>query len=49
MLGVVIGGSATMIGSLGFRNWLSDGVPAVGLQLAVAWLWCWLWCWLSSR
>jgi Na+/H+ antiporter NhaD/arsenite permease-like protein len=61
MLGVVIGGSATVIGSssnlvaagvarqhgsrLGFRTWLSYGLPTVGLQLAVAWLWCWL----SSR
>ena len=57
MLGVVIGGSATVIGSssnlvaagvarqhgarLGFRTWLGYGLPTVGLQLAVAWLWCW--------
>lgn len=57
MLGVVIGGSATVIGSssnlvaagvarqqgsrLGFRTWLSYGLPTVGLQLLVAWLWCW--------
>ena len=57
MLGVVIGGSDTIIGSssnlvaagvarqhgarLGFRTWLSSyGLPTVGLQLAVAWLWC---------
>lgn len=56
MLGVVIGGSATVIGSssnlvaagvarqqgsrLGFRTWLSYGLPTVGLQLLVAWLWC---------
>ena len=56
MLGVVIGGSATVIGSssnlvaagvarqqgarLGFRTWMSYGLPTVGLQLAVAWLWC---------
>lgn len=56
MLGVVIGGSATVIGSssnlvaagvarqqgsrLGFRTWLSYGLPTVGLQLSLAWLWC---------
>lgn len=56
MLGVVIGGSATVIGSssnlvaarvarqqgsrLGFRTWLSNSLPTVGLQLLVAWLWC---------
>lgn len=56
VLGVVIGGSATVIGSssnlvtagvarqqgarLGFRTWMSYGLPTVGLQLAVAWLWC---------
>ena len=57
VIGVVIGGSATVIGSssnlvaagvarqhdsrLGFRTWLSYGLPTVGLQLLVAWLWCW--------
>jgi Na+/H+ antiporter NhaD/arsenite permease-like protein len=56
MLGVVIGGSATVIGSssnlvaagvarqqgsrLGFRTWLSYGLPTVGLQLLVALVWC---------
>lgn len=56
MLGVVIGGSATVIGSssnlvaagvarqqgsrLGFRTWLSYGLPTVGLQLLAAWFWC---------
>ena len=57
LLGVVIGGGATVIGSssnlvaagvahqhgsrLGFRTWLTYGLPTVGLQLVVAWLWCW--------
>lgn len=57
MRGVVIGGSATVIGSssnlvaagvarphgsgLGFRTWLSYGLPSVGLQLLVARWWCW--------
>jgi Na+/H+ antiporter NhaD/arsenite permease-like protein len=36
-------GAARQNGSrLGFRNWLGYGLPTVGLQLLVAWLWCWL-------
>ena len=48
MLGVVIGSSANLVAAgvarqqwarLRFRTWMSYGLPTVGLQLAVAWLW----------